>query len=50
MIEVQIAGAGAGNFQNNNQNQQAQPKNDDMMNQDYDISSDASFTADDIPF
>jgi single-strand DNA-binding protein len=44
--------AGAGNFQNNNaggMNQQG-PSNDDMMNQDYDISSDASFTADDIPF
>ncbi|OIQ19245.1 MAG: single-stranded DNA-binding protein [Bacteriovorax sp. MedPE-SWde] len=48
--------AGAGNnnnYQNNNQgsNQQGPSNNNnDMMNQDYDIASDASFTADDIPF
>lgn len=47
------AGPNAGGYQqNNNQgmNQQPAQSNNDMMNQDYDISSDASFTADDIPF
>ncbi len=40
-------GASAGN---NNYQQQQQPSSNDMMDQSYDITSDASFTADDIPF
>ena len=35
---------------NNNEYNQMQPQNDSVMNQDYDISSDSNFTADDIPF
>ena len=43
----QIAGATNNNYnQSSNQNN----NNDDMMNQDFNISTDASFTADDIPF
>ena len=43
------AGAGAPRQENNNQ-QAGAPVNDSVMNQEYDISTDANFTADDIPF
>jgi single-strand DNA-binding protein len=35
---------------NNNQGMNQEMPGNDMMNQDYDIASDSSFTADDIPF
>lgn len=46
-----IGGASASNsnYQNDGMGQQA-PSDDSMMNQDYNIASDANFTADDIPF
>lgn len=45
------ASAGQSNYQqNNNQSQAAAEPAGNMMNQDYNVSSDASFTADDIPF
>lgn len=45
------AGAGQGRQQDNsNQYNQMAPQNDSVMNQDYDISTDSNFTADDIPF
>jgi single-strand DNA-binding protein len=34
----------------NNEYNQMQPQNESVMNQDFDISSDSNFTADDIPF
>ncbi len=45
------AGTGA-TTQNRGQDQynQMMPQNDSVMNQDYDISTDSNFTADDIPF
>ena len=45
----QGAGAGQGRQQQDSYNQM-QPQNDSVMNQDYDISTDSNFTADDIPF
>jgi single-strand DNA-binding protein len=54
---IQFLGGQAGASQdgprqqnNNNEYNQMQPQNDSVMNQDYDISSDSNFTADDIPF
>ncbi len=35
---------------NNDSYNQMAPQNDSVMNQDYDISTDSNFTADDIPF
>lgn len=45
--------AGQGNQTRSNDNDQYNqmtPQNDSVMNQDYDISTDSNFTADDIPF
>lgn len=44
------AGAGSNANAGDSQYNQSQPSSNDMMDQSYDISSDASFTADDIPF
>ena len=44
------AGAGAGSQRVDNTYNQMAPQNESVMNQDYDISTDSSFTADDIPF
>lgn len=43
------ASAGKGDFQRNEMNQEA-PMGDNALNQDYNVSTDANFTADDIPF
>lgn len=50
------AQAGDNNYASNNNNNansgmnQSAPSNDDMMNQEYNVQTDASFTSDDIPF
>lgn len=43
------ASPGQGRSQHDEYNQMG-PQNDSVMNQDYDISTDSNFTADDIPF
>ena len=44
------AQAGQSSYDNNSNMNQSAPQNDSMMNQDFNVSTDASFTADDIPF
>jgi single-strand DNA-binding protein len=44
------AGQGQPRQASNDQYNQMMPQNDSVMNQEYDISTDSNFTADDIPF